>query len=156
VYDDYVIVEKELKGGEIGSNIFVKARGKAFPVVNCEKLIKKCTMKVLNQWSEFFLAKRNNFLFILSESGLQKKLIIYDIRIKQKTFESDFSEPVYFNAAGELCFWLVTGKAHPGNCPKYNKLAGSGLNPVIETKVTFNLETQNLSYSTDTRCNYKE
>lgn len=157
VYKDLIIVEKELTGGEIGSNIFVKTRkGKAFPEVNCDKIIRKCDMQVLNKWAEYFLAKWNLFLIIRSENGPRRKLIVYDMGTKKIVFESYYSSPVYFNSSDELCFWLETGKANPGNCPKYNKLVKSGLTPVIETEVTFNLYTQNLSYTSDKRCNYNE
>ncbi len=157
VYDDYMIVENELTGGEIGSNIFVKFRkGKAFPEVNCDKTARNCNMKVLNKWAEFFLAKKDNFLIIQSESGLQEKLIIYDIRTKKVVFESNFSELTDINSSGELSFWLKTDKANQNNCPEYNELKNSGYNPVIEKEVYLDLKTQNLSYSSDMRCNYKE
>ena len=62
VYDDYVVVQEELTGGEIGSDIFVKVRmGENFPEVNCKKLIGKHILKILNKWAEYFLAKKDNF-----------------------------------------------------------------------------------------------
>jgi hypothetical protein len=149
-------MERALTGGEIGSDIFVTARRKIFTEVNCEKMSRHCDLKVMNTWAEYFSAKKGKFLFIYSESGGRRYVYIYDITTGTRIFKSDFSEPISFNAQGELSFWTEARKAAERECPSYNKWKKLGVIPIIETRVFIELSTLTLMPSEETRCSYKK
>lgn len=154
-YDDYIIAERELKGSEIGSDIFVKFRREKFTEVNCEKMSKICDMKVLNRWAEFFLAKKGKYCIVSSGTDERRDLYIYDMTTGSRIFKSDFSGPITFNYKGELSFWTETKKATAENCSSFEKWTRLGLTPIIETKVAFDVINSVLIRSTETRCAYK-
>ena len=155
-YDDYIIVERELAGSGIGSDIFIKVRKRVRIQVNCEKIIKSCDMKILNEWAEFFLAKKDMHLIISSGTGERRSLIIYDLLTGKKLFKSDFSDPIYFNYRGELSFWTEIREASPGECPSFIKYLKLGGTPIIEARAILNLHDLTLIKSTETRCSVRK
>ena len=155
-YDDYIIVERELTGNDIGSDIFIKARKRVTIEVNCEKIVTSCDIKILNKWAEFFFAKKNKHLIISSGTEGKRSLIIYDLLTGKKLFKSDFSDSIYFNYRGELSFWTESREATLEECPSFQKLIKLGITPIIETRATLDLNNLTLIYSTETRCSYKK
>ena len=155
-YDDYIVAERSLTGGEIGSDIFVKIRRKKFTEINCEKMSKNCAMKIMNKWAQFFLAKKGKYLIITDGTDERRGLFIYDITKGKNIFQSDFSEPIRFNYKSELSFWTESKKASSGECENYDKWKKQGLIPIIEMNAILDLNKIVLIHLTDTRCAYKK
>lgn len=155
-YNDYIIVERELAGSAIGSDIFIKVRKRVTIVVNCEKIVNSCDMKILNKWAEFFLAKKDKHLIVSSGTDDSRSLIIYYLLTGKKLFKSDFSDSIYFNYKGELSFWTETREATLTECPSFKKWVKLGFTPIIETRATLDLHNLTLINSTETRCSFKK
>jgi len=154
-YDDYVIIEKDLNR-EIGSNIYIKTKKGGQIEINCEKIIRQNDMRILNEWAEFFFAKKGDCVFIRSGTGERCNLIIYDIIKKQKIFQTDFSDTIRFVAKNRICFWTETSVAEKGSCPEYEKLSHLGVIPIIETKVTLDLSNLVVIWTPEKKCSYKK
>ena len=155
-YDDYIVAERSLTGGEIGSDIFIKIRRKKFTEINCEKMSKNCDMKIMNKWAQFFLAKKGKYLIVTDGTDERRGLFIYDITKGKNIFQSDFSEPIRFNYKSELSFWTESKKASGGECENYDTWKKQGLIPIIEMNVILDLNKIVLIHLTDTRCAYKK
>jgi len=103
---DYFVIEASLIDS-VGSDILVKYKKDYSDEIECKYIVGPTDFEIRNEWAEYFMGIRNNFLMLDSGTGPGPRgLIIYDLSKRKKLYETSCSCPVEYISDSKLSFWL--------------------------------------------------